>query len=123
VRLVKGDDEKIIVVAVLFHKVERTGHHAPAVCKFGVNAFVVHGLRKTGFYTVVVAAQFRKIAAHVVPVVGIPAVGAYAVAEVVASVKMPFADVGGVEAAVVQALTDGVNIVAERHAVCPRAAG
>ena len=78
-----------------------------------------HGFRCAGFNSLFLG-EFLKVAAHIVPIFVLPAVGAEAVAEIIGTVKMPLADIRATEAVVVQALTDGFDIVAERHAICPR---
>ena len=118
-RLVKGDDKEIIVVTVLLHIVERPLHDAVSVCKLRLYVLVIHRLRHTRLYAVMIVPQLLKISAHIVPVIGIPPVGADTVAEIIAAVKMPLADISGTYAVVMQSLTDGVNIVAKRHAVRP----
>ena len=97
---------------MLFDKVERALHNAPAVCELGRYVLIVHRLGQARFYAGAIIGQLLEVAAHIVPVLGVPSVGASAVSEIIAAVKVPFSDICRVYAVVMQALTDGVNIVA-----------
>ncbi len=61
--------------------------------------------------------QLLQVAAHVVPVIRIPALRAGAQAEVVAAVQMPFPGVGRAQPRVGEALADGLYVGPQGHAV------
>ena len=67
------------------------------------------------------SAQFRQIIGPVVPVRRVPAGWADPCAEIIMSVEMPLADIGGVIAAGLEQLAHRVDIAAQRQIVRPGA--
>lgn len=90
--------------------------------EFFLNIILFHAFRLAGQIPFLFR-QLLKIAAHVIPVIRIPAVRAAAQAEIIAAVQVPFADVGGVYALIRQPAPNILYIIGQPHAVGPACAG
>ncbi len=122
VRLVVGDDQQEIFALVGFEEADRPIGAAVAEGEFGgeVRIAVQRGRARAQPF---LRGQLLQIVAHVVPVGRVPAVRAAAQPEVVAAVQVPFADIGGVDAPVMQPLADRLDVVAHRVGIGPNAVG
>src|SRR5581483_10199971 len=65
--------------------------------------------------------KLLQIIALIVPILGIPTGGRPSRAKVIRAIEMPFSYIGRFNAAIVQPLTDCVNCLSERKAICPSA--
>ena len=121
VRLVEGEDEEELVLIVFGEELDGLVRAAVGVGEVLGHALGVGlGLPCAG---AVLGGELLKIAAHVIPVVGVPAIGAAAHAEVVAAVELPFADMRAGEAVVGHALADGLDVLAQGQGGAPGAVG
>ena len=122
VRLIKGNSEEEVVLLMVLDIAQRAVGHAMAKGEIRCDAITLKaGGRLAGAQTIRVAVQFVQIALHIVPVFGIPTLGAHAVAKIIAAIQVPLANVGAAHAMAAQALTHGFHIRAQGHAVAPGA--
>ena len=122
VRLIKGNSEEEVVLLMVLDIAQRAVGHAMAKGEIRRDAITLKaGGRLAGAQTIRVAVQFVQIALHIVPVFGIPTLGAHAVAKIIAAIQVPLANVGAAHAMAAQALTQGFHIRAQGHAVAPGA--
>ena len=117
-RFIQRDGQEEIAVAVLLQKADRPIAAAvrKSILLFRVIPAAVHIL--TAFPACAVIRQFVKEVAHIVPIPFVKPVGTFAVAEIVAAVQMPFADVAARNPALGEQLPNMRNTAAQRHTVC-----
>ncbi len=116
--LVIGDHQKVVVVQIMvfLQEIDRLVGTAVSEGELRLDVMGLHAVGLAGKIALL-GREFVQVIAHVVPVIGIPAVRASAKPEVVASVQMPFSDVGAVDAVVAQPASDILDIVGQSHAV------
>ena len=123
VRLVIRHHQQEVLILVLFNIVQRPLRYAVGKCELRLDLIGRQAGRGLARYVALLAGQLVQIVAHIVPVIGIPAVRAHALAEVIAAVQVPLAYVGARYALAAQPLAQRAHVCAQRHAVAPAAVG
>ena len=105
-RLVQGNGQEKILVTILLQETD-----SPVTAAVRVGEALCHIRFKgscpfSGFHPFLVSQLFQ-IAPHIIPVLLIPAFRTFSIAEIIATIQMPFANVAAMDLLVCQTLSDG----------------
>ena len=115
-RLVQGNGQEKILVTILLQETD-----SPVTAAVRVGKALCHIRFKgscpfSGFHPFLVSQLFQ-IAPHIIPVLLIPAFRTFSIAEIIATIQMPFANVAAMDLLVCQTLADGLDTLAKRHTI------
>ena len=118
VRLVKRCHTEEILIVIIFQEIYRPVSHSMAEGKFLFNIILFNTVRPPGYHSFLRSKLFQ-VVSHIIPVICIPALRTSAQAEIIASVQMPFADIGRMYPMIGQTLSDTLHIPGNTHGIGP----